>query len=86
MTTPLVPLNQLEEATFTAFYQCYAPKLWGLILQAKLPPEQAEVMLINTLLKAWPLLEGEPFPLTRLLGLAYQQGLPIDGLRSRALM
>ncbi len=85
MKTPFVPLNESEQAVFTAFYQEYAPKLWGLIVEANLPVKKAEAILINTLVKAWPLLDGEPSPLARLLGLAYQQGLPIDGLRAHAL-
>jgi len=71
--------------TFTAFYDTYAPKLWGIILRANLPTPQAEQILLNTLTKAWqqfdPHTLNDKHLLSRLLRLACEQGLPPDCLK-----
>ncbi|MBC7568915.1 MAG: hypothetical protein H7319_04165 [Spirosoma sp.] len=69
-----------ERRRFAFFYDEYAPKLWGLILQADLPASVSERILLNTFGKAWPhphrqAVEGHQM-ITWLLGLAYAEGLP----------
>ncbi|GAB3639472.1 sigma-70 family RNA polymerase sigma factor [Spirosoma arcticum] len=71
---------------FLTFYEQYTPKLWGLILSANLPASQSETILINIFVKAWqhPHRQtiGRNQMLNWLLGLAYEEGLPSDTLRS----
>ena len=67
-------------ANFTTFYAEYAPKVWGLLVEADLPPHQAEAILINTFVRGWQTFvtgagEGPP-GLRQLLGLACEEGLP----------
>lgn len=76
---PLAVLS-FEQKTFASFYDRYAPKLWGLIVLAKLPARQSEAMLSNTLMKAWQSPNHhsltEQKMLRRLLALAGEEGLP----------
>lgn len=76
----------LDQQAFCSFYDRYAPKLWGLILSATLPGPESEAILINTLTKAWkqfsPTERMEKYFLTRLIGLACQEGLPIDCVKA----
>ncbi|MBO0952956.1 hypothetical protein [Fibrella forsythiae] len=64
------------------FYARYAPKLWSIILLADLPSLQAEVVLANTLIKAWQQQDTypltSPYMLSHLIGLAYREGLPTE--------
>jgi hypothetical protein len=75
-----------EGQAFESFYDTYAPKLWGLILKADLPALQSESILLNTLTKAWLQRDLEaptqPHFLTRLIGLACREGLPVKCLPS----
>ena len=70
----------MAHANFTTFYAEYAPKLWGLLVEAKLPPHQAEAILINTFVRGWYAFAtgvGEDPPgLRQLVGLACEEGLP----------
>ena len=67
-------------ANFTTFYTDYAPKIWGLLLEAKLPALQAEAILVNTFVRGWQASVTEAAvdtpELTRLLSLACEEGLP----------
>lgn len=69
---------------FETFYNTYAHRLWGLILVAKLPASESEIILTNTLAKAWQhpdrqvRLDRHPF--IWLLQLAYTEGLPANAL------
>ncbi|HLL95765.1 MAG TPA: hypothetical protein VK404_12355 [Spirosoma sp.] len=69
-----------NQQPFSIFYETYAPKLWGIILLAKLPASQSENILINTLKKAWQKLGQQVHPVeptfATLLTLAYSEGLP----------
>ncbi|MBD2705773.1 hypothetical protein IC229_34535 [Spirosoma sp. BT702] len=69
---------------FSVFYATYAPKLWGLILTAKLPKTQSAAILINTITKGWKQLDqkksNQQHILSWLIGLAYEEGLPKDCL------
>ncbi len=69
-----------ERRRFASFYDAYAPKLWGLVLQAQLPATVSERILVNTFSKAWHHSHrqaiGRHQMLTWLLGLAYAEGLP----------
>lgn len=81
LKSTLLPKNQ-PPCAFTEFYDTYAPRLWGLILLANLPPSQSETILINTLLNAWQQV-GQTSPiddhyLSMILQLAYQEGLPVN--------
>ena len=71
---------------FSAFYDQYVPKLWGIILSANLPSQQAETILLNTLIKAWPQIDlstmTEGQVLVKLLVLACREGLPNNYLRA----
>lgn len=79
----------MHYANFTTFYTAYAPKIWGLLLEAKLPASQAEVILINTFVRGWQdSVTGntestmDTPELTRLLGLACEEGLLPASLRA----
>ncbi|GAB3718882.1 hypothetical protein GCM10027592_62100 [Spirosoma flavus] len=64
---------------FTKFYDKHAPRLWGLILLANLPPSQSETILINTIRKAWKqaqLPQSDTFSFSQILLIAHQEGLP----------
>ncbi|QDK80811.1 response regulator [Spirosoma sp. KCTC 42546] len=69
-----------NQQTFSRFYDTYAPKLWGLILRAKLPTSRSERILSSTFKKAWPQLSQQTSTsastFTWLLTLAYGEGLP----------
>ena len=43
----------MPHANFTTFYTEYAPKIWGLLVEAKLPTLQAKAILINTFVRGW---------------------------------
>ena len=77
-------MTTLYSLAYCSFCDAYAPKLWGLILKAHLPAPQAEAILLNTLTKAWHQLDSQPIQgnqfLSRLLTLAYQEGLPPESL------
>ena len=70
---------------FSAFYDQYVPKVWGVILGADLPPQQAETILLNTLIKAWSQIDlstmTERQVFVKLLVIACREGLPNDYLR-----
>ena len=76
----------LNEQAFMAFYDTYAPELWGFILKANLPLPKAETILINTFHKVWqqygPSILGENYLMTQLLKTACQEGLPVECLRA----
>lgn len=86
MEPPFTELPVTHQQTFTAFYDIYAPKLWGLISGANLPVYQSEIILIETFTKAWQqvdrstLTEKQMF--IRLMGLASREGLPVTYLQS----
>lgn len=71
---------------YASFYDVYAPKLWGLILLADLPIPESEAILTNTLAKAWKQFDkparAEKHFFVRLIGLACQEGLPVNNLRA----
>lgn len=81
MEPPSTESLATDRQTFTAFYEAYAPKLWGLIVEAQLPKAQAEAILTNTLIKAWQQLDQNRLVdkqgLMQLIGLACREGLPI---------
>jgi hypothetical protein len=66
--------------TFSLFYDRYASRLWGLLLEANLPGQQAEAILCTTLSEAWKRLErhtlSEKDFFVWLVSLACQQGMP----------
>ena len=70
----------MAHANFTTFYAEYAPKIWGLLVEAKLPAPQAEAILINTFVRGWQAsargIAVDTPELTRLLSLACEEGLP----------
>ena len=70
----------MAHANFTTFYSEYAPKIWGLLVEAKLPARQAEAILTNTFVRGWQASVTRAVvdtpELTRLLGLACEEGLP----------
>ncbi len=77
--------NRYQQQAFTAFYDAYAPKLWGLIQVANLPAAQSEKILASTLINAWRhpdqhkcLEEGS---ICWLIGLAHAAGLPVTTLK-----
>lgn len=76
----------LNPPTYSSFCDTYAPKLWGLIMAAQVAAPQAEAMLINTLTKAWQQFDhatlNDKYVLSRLLTLAAQEGLPLEGLKA----
>ncbi|GAB4023429.1 hypothetical protein GCM10028808_73870 [Spirosoma migulaei] len=80
MTRHANELSGSNQQAFTRFYDTYAPKVWGLILRAKLPSLQSERILSNTFKKAWPQLSQQTSTnastFTWLLSLAYSEGLP----------
>jgi hypothetical protein len=80
------PSLTLERTAFAQFYDAYAPKLWGLILAAKLPAQESETILINTISKAWQQVEDPPLSekqlIVQLIRLACQEGLPLACLRA----
>ena len=75
-----------DQQSFASFYDAYAPKLWGLILRADLTASQSETILINTLTKGWQELGPdrltEKYSLSKLLNLAYREGLPTERLQT----
>ena len=75
-----------NQQTFTAFYDAYAPKVWGIILAANLPLLQSETILINTLTEAWRQLDlsilEDKYVLAILLKIACKEGLPMNVLQT----
>ena len=75
-----------QQTAFAQFYDAYAPPLWGLILTAKLPAQESETILINTMRKAWQQLDqptlSEKRLFIELIRLAGQEGLPPTCLRA----
>ena len=75
-----------DQRAFHLFYDTYAPIVWGLIVKANLPASQAEAIFINTFVKVWQQRDeqapGESLSITRLVGLACKEGLPIEALQS----
>ncbi|MBO0929632.1 hypothetical protein [Fibrella aquatilis] len=73
-------MTSTAEQEFTVFYRAYAASLWGMILHADMAPKQSELILINTLTRAWQQRGQPPLPdqpmLSWLLGLAQEEGLP----------
>lgn len=69
-----------DEQEFGVFYATYAPKLWGLMRLANLPPARSETTLVNVLVKAWQhpdrQLAIDKQPVIWLLSLAHAEGLP----------
>ncbi|MBC3789137.1 hypothetical protein FHK02_5718 [Spirosoma sp. LMG 31448] len=84
MEPPSAETSTLDHQAFMAFYDLYAPKLWGLILGANLPVPQAEAILLSTLTKAWqqfgPHILKQKYLLTQLLSIACREGLPVECL------
>ncbi|QHV96317.1 response regulator [Spirosoma endbachense] len=75
-----------NQQSFSDFYDTYAPRLWGIILLAKLPTAQSETILINTLKKAWQQVNQQILPVkptfVSLLSLAYREGLPREFVKA----
>ncbi|MBO0952954.1 hypothetical protein [Fibrella forsythiae] len=75
-----------DQQAYYAFYQQYAPRLWGVILLANLPVSHSEVILANVLVKAWQ--EQDSYPLTAphvlsyLIGLSHKLGLPLERVQA----
>lgn len=74
-----------QQRAFCVFYAAYAPRLWGLILTAKLPVSDSETILTNTFVKAWNH-PDRPAPVDKrslswLIKLAYAEGLPFTTLK-----
>jgi hypothetical protein len=71
---------------FDDFYEVYAPLLWGFILKSNLSQNESEKILCNTFQKAHSLLcagnETSTNTLSALLRIAYQEGLPIEIIRT----
>jgi CheY-like chemotaxis protein len=82
-------LARSNQQAFALFYDTYSPRLWGIILLAKLPAAQAETILINTFKKAWQPLGQHTlrveltFP--DLLTIAYGEGLSREHLQNSLL-
>jgi DNA-directed RNA polymerase specialized sigma24 family protein len=75
--------------TFSLFYDQYAPKLWGLIVQAHLSTQESEAILENTFLRAWLdpnrlKMTGKPV-LPWLIFLANSEGLHYNDLHFQSL-
>lgn len=75
-----------EEQEFGVFYATYAPRLWGLMRLANLPPARTETIMVNVLVKAWQHPDRQlaiaKQPVSWLLSLAYAEGLPATPLAS----
>jgi DNA-directed RNA polymerase specialized sigma24 family protein len=73
------------EDTFSLFYDQHAPKLWGLIVQARLSTQESEAILEKTFLRAWHdpnrLKITDKKVLPWLLFLAYSAGLYYNDLQ-----
>lgn len=86
VTLPPTETSTLNYQAFLSFYDTYAHKLWGLILTAKLPVAKSEIILLNTLTKAWQQIDlsllKEKYLLAQLLKIAYKEGLPIECLQT----
>ena len=86
MKLSITKFHTPDQQTFMSFYDIYAPKLWGLILEANLSSSQGEAVLTNTFIKAWqqygPYLLKEKYLLTQLLKIACEEGLPIECLQA----
>ncbi|QHV98683.1 RNA polymerase sigma factor [Spirosoma endbachense] len=80
MSTSSITSTGGDQQSFLPFYDRYASKLWGLILGANLPMDQAETILANALLRAWqapdPLTTSEQLIFARLVRLTFVEGLP----------
>ncbi len=76
----------LNQRAYAAFYDTYAPSLWGIIMLANLPISQSEIILVNTLAKAWKQFDqrtrSEKHFFTRLISLAREEGLCTDCLKT----
>lgn len=87
MKLPSTQASRLKnQQTFTAFYEAYASKVWGIVLAANLPRLQSETILIHTFTEAWrqldsPILEDN-YVLAKLLKIAREEGLPIEVLQT----
>lgn len=75
-----------DQQTFTAFYNAYASKVWGVISTANLLQLQSETIFINTLTEGWKQLGSsvheDKYLLTKLLKIACKEGLPIETLQA----
>ena len=74
-------MEPVNHDAFSVFYAQYAPPLWGLIIGAKLPLDQAEMLLVDTLISVWHRHTSAALPdqslLLSLIQTSCEGGLPL---------